>query len=426
MKRFLTMCAGILLICQFTPPLTLAQNAGYEVKGVVVDKSGMPILGATVVEKGTTNGVSTGIDGDYAIRAAGPESVIEVSYVGYKTVSLVASSSLLAHLTLEEDAMGIDDVVVIGYGTVKKNDMTGSVVAIKAEEFNRGAVVSTQDMLKGKVPGVHIIPGDGGPGSSATIRVRGAASLNASNDPLIVIDGVPIAVDGGKGMANPLETINPNDIESVSVLKDASACSIYGAKASAGVVLITTKSGKAGTLKVNYNGRYGVSWNTTSTDFITSGYDYVKLTNEFCYPSKGYVGWNYTDEEMQMLYDRRNDKTEHPDRPWVITDSNGKYRYLGNFDWYDYMFKRSRPETEHNISLTGGNDKINYYVSGRYLYREGLFNHGAEDIYNGYSFRTKIAAEVTPWMHYSNNISMEVTDYKYGGYWEQDLSLIHI
>ena len=108
--------------------------------------------------------------------------------------------------------MGIDDVVVIGYGTVKKNDMTGSVVAIKAEEFNRGAVVSTQDMLKGKVPGVHIIPGDGGPGSSATIRVRGAASLNASNDPLIVIDGVPIAVDGGKGMANPLETINPNDL----------------------------------------------------------------------------------------------------------------------------------------------------------------------------------------------------------------------
>ena len=114
------MCAGILLICQFTPPLTLAQNAGYEVKGVVVDKSGMPILGATVVEKGTTNGVSTGIDGDYAIRAAGPESVIEVSYVGYKTVSLVASSSLLAHLTLEEDAMGIDDVVVIAYGVRKK------------------------------------------------------------------------------------------------------------------------------------------------------------------------------------------------------------------------------------------------------------------------------------------------------------------
>ncbi len=189
-------------------PLAFAQNAGYEVKGVVVDKAGVPILGATVIERGTTNGVSTGLDGDYAIRVASPESVIEISYVGYKSVALVASSTLLAHLTLEEDAMGIDDVV-IGYGTVKKNDMTGSVVAIKAEEFNRGAVVSAQDMLKGKVPGVHIIPGDGGPGSSATIRIRGAASLNASNDPLIVIDGVPIASDGGTGMANPLETINP-------------------------------------------------------------------------------------------------------------------------------------------------------------------------------------------------------------------------
>ena len=271
MKRFLTMCAGILLICQFTPPLTLAQNAGYEVKGVVVDKSGMPILGATVVEKGTTNGVSTGIDGDYAIRAAGPESVIEVSYVGYKTVSLVASSSLLAHLTLEEDAMGIDDVVVIGYGSVKKNDMTGSVVAIKAEEFNRGAVVSTQDMLKGKVPGVHIIPGDGGPGSSATIRVRGAASLNASNDPLIVIDGVPIAVDGGKGMANPLETINPNDIESFTVLKDASAAAIYGSRASNGVILVTTKKGRGNTPRVSYSGSVSVQTNSDELPVMSPG-----------------------------------------------------------------------------------------------------------------------------------------------------------
>ena len=251
MKKLLTMCVGILLASLITPPLAFSQNAGYEVKGVVVDKAGMPILGATVIEKGTTNGVSTGIDGDYAIRVASPESVIEVSYVGYKSVALVASSTLLTHLTLEEDAMGIDDVVVIGYGTVKKNDMTGSVVAIKAEEFNRGAVVSTQDMLKGKVPGVHIIPGDGGPGSSATIRIRGAASLNASNDPLIVIDGVPIASDGGTGMANPLETINPNDIESFTVLKDASAAAIYGSRASNGEIMITTKKGKGNTPSVS-------------------------------------------------------------------------------------------------------------------------------------------------------------------------------
>ena len=263
MKRILTMCMSSLLICIISPPLLVrAQNAGYEVKGVVVDDSGMPVLGATVIERGTANGVSTDVDGSYVIRTAGPESVVEISYVGYKTVSLVASSSSLAHVSLEVDAMGIDDVVVIGYGTVKKNDMTGSVVAIKAEEFNRGAVVSAQDMLKGKIPGVHIIPGDGGPGSSSTIRVRGAASLNASNDPLIVIDGVPIAVDGGKGMGNPLETINPNDIESFTVLKDASAAAIYGSRASNGVILVTTKKGYGNTPRVSYSGSVSVQTNS--------------------------------------------------------------------------------------------------------------------------------------------------------------------
>ena len=271
MKKLLTMFVGIMLAGMITPPLVLAQDADYEVKGVVVDKAGMPILGATVIEKGTTNGVSTGIDGDYAIRVASPQSVIEVSYVGYKTVSLVASSTLLAHLTLEEDAMGIDDVVVIGYGTVKKNDMTGSVVAIKAEELNRGAVVSAQEMLKGKVPGVHIIPGDGGPGSSSTIRIRGMASFNASNDPLIVIDGVPIASDGGKGMANPLETINPNDIESFTVLKDASAAAIYGSRASNGVILITTKKGKGNTPRVSYNGSVSVQTNSDELPVMSPG-----------------------------------------------------------------------------------------------------------------------------------------------------------
>lgn len=311
------------------PPLTLAQNAGYEVKGVVVDKSGMPILGATVVEKGTTNGVSTGIDGDYAIRAAGPESVIEVSYVGYKTVSLVASSSLLAHLTLEEDAMGIDDVVVIGYGTVKKNDMTGSVVAIKAEEFNRGAVVSTQDMLKGKVPGVHIIPGDGGPGSSATIRVRGAASLNASNDPLIVIDGVPIAVDGGKGMANPLETINPNDIESFTVLKDASAAAIYGSRASNGVILVTTKKGRGNTPRVSYSGSVSVQTNSDELPVMSPGE--FRTYIDQVYPAGTTTG----DKVQSMLGDK-------------------------NTNWQDLVF-RTAISHDHNVSLIGNiNDRMPY------------------------------------------------------------------
>ena len=374
--------------------------------GRVLDETKAGVPGATVIVKGSTRGVITGNDGTFSIDVK-PTDVIEISYLGYETQSIPVGTKTNIVTELVRKVSELEAVTVVAYGKQRKESIIGAINTIDAGELEV-ASGSLSSNLAGKLAGIVVMQRTGEPGSSAEFWIRGQSTFGAKTTPLVLVDGIEAS----------LAQVNPNDIESVSVLKDASACSIYGAKASAGVVLITTKSGKAGTLKVNYNGRYGVSWNTTSTDFITSGYDYVKLTNEFCYPSKGYVGWNYTDEEMQMLYDRRNDKTEHPDRPWVITDSNGKYRYLGN--WYDYMFKRSRPETEHNISLTGGNDKINYYVSGRYLYREGLFNHGAEDIYNGYSFRTKIAAEVTPWMHYSNNISMEVTDYKYGGYWEQD------
>ncbi len=390
-------------------PKSLAADKN-QLKGVVKDNLGLPVPGATIIVDGTNNGTTTMSNGDFSLENVKLPAKLVISFIGYQPRTVDVNSYAAIDITLVESSAAIDEVVVVGDGQQKRVNVTGAVGTISGKDLNNRPVTNTAAALQGADPSLLLTLGSGSiEGKNYDVKIRGAVSLN-SGSPLVLVDGIEAS----------LAQVNPNDIESVSVLKDASACSIYGAKASAGVVLITTKSGKAGTLKVNYNGRYGVSWNTTSTDFITSGYDYVKLTNEFCYPSKGYVGWNYTDEEMQMLYDRRNDKTEHPDRPWVITDSNGKYRYLGNFDWYDYMFKRSRPETEHNISLTGGNDKINYYVSGRYLYREGLFNHGAEDIYNGYSFRTKIAAEVTPWMHYSNNISMEVTDYKYGGYWEQD------
>ena len=247
-------------------------------------------------------------------------------------------------------------------------------------------------------------------GKQYNVKIRGQVSLN-SGSPLILVDGIE----------SSLTQVNPNDIESVSVLKDASSCAIYGATASAGVVLITTKSGKSGDLKVTYNGRGGVAFNTTRTDFVTTGYDYVTLSNEFTKNSpKGYNAWNYTDEEMQMLYDRRFDKTENADRPWVYTNEKGKYRYLGNFDWYGYVLKRTRPETEHNVTINGGNDKINYYVSGRYLYREGVFNNASEDILNGYSFRAKVNAKVKPWLRYTGNLSYEGSAYNYGGFWEQD------
>ena len=248
MNRIMTLCASFLLSAVMGA--SVFAQGGYEVKGVVVDAIG-PVIGATVIEQGTTNGTSTGLDGDYVLTVSSADAVVEISCIGYASQSFVASQ-LPAVITLGEDSQFLDEVVVIGYGTVKKEDMTGSITAIKSEELNRGAVVSAQDMLKGKVPGLNIIPGDGGPGSGSTIRIRGAASLNASNDPLIVIDGVPIAAQGGYGMSNPLDMINPNDIESFTVLKDASSAAIYGSRASNGVILITTKKGKGSKPQVSY------------------------------------------------------------------------------------------------------------------------------------------------------------------------------
>ncbi len=378
--------------------------------GVVKDAAGLTVPGATIFIEGTTLGATAGPKGDFQINNVTLPAKVTVSFLGYQTQTVNVRTYAALTVTLKDDEQALEEVVVVGYGTQKKVNVTGAVGVISGKDLNNRPVTNAAGALQGADPSLNIMMGSGSIESkNYNINIRGAASVN-SIDPLILVDGIEAS----------LAQVNPNDIESVSVLKDASACAIYGAKASAGVVLINTKNGKAGTLKVSYNGRYGVSWNTTSTDFMTTGYDYVKLTNEFTYSYRNQLGWNYTDDEMQMLYDRRNDKSENPDRPWVVKDAAGKYRYLGNFDWYGYMFKRSRPETEHNISMTGGSDKLNYYVSGRYLYREGLFNSGSEDSYNGYSFRTKINAEVTPWLHYSNNVSFESSSYDYGGYWEQD------
>ena len=234
MKRILTAIAVLFAACA-----TVFAQGGYQVKGVVVDAQG-PVIGATVMEQGTSNGTATGLDGDYTLTVSNANAIIEVSCIGYATQTF-AASAVPATIVLAEDAEFLDDVVVIGYGTVKKTDMTGSVVAVKNDEINRGAISSPAQAMVGKVSGMLVTPASGSPGEGATIRIRGAASLNANNDPLIVIDGVPITREGGAGMGDPLASVNPNDIESFSVLKDASATAIYGSRASNGVIIITTR-----------------------------------------------------------------------------------------------------------------------------------------------------------------------------------------
>ncbi len=223
------------------------------VKGLVKDNTGMEVIGASVLVKGTANGVITDLNGNFVLQAKQGD-IIQVSYIGYKTQELPAQANMV--ITLEEDSELLDEVVVIGYGSVKKSDLSGSVVAIKAEEINRGAVTSPQELLMGKVPGLSVSQPGGQPGGGSTIRIRGGSSLNASNDPLIVIDGVPVENDAAPGTPSALGTINPNDIETFTVLKDASATAIYGSRASNGVIIITTKKGTQDKVKVAYSSTY--------------------------------------------------------------------------------------------------------------------------------------------------------------------------
>ena len=223
------------------------------VKGIVKDTTGEPIIGANVIVKGTTNGTITDFDGNFLLNANKGDIII-ISFIGYRSQEAQAAASM--NIILKDDTELLDEVVVIGYGSVKKDDLSGSVVAIKAEEMNKGAVTSPQELIMGKVPGLSVSQGDGAPGAGSTIRIRGGASLNASNDPLIVIDGIPVSNDAAPGTPNALATINPNDIETFTVLKDSSATAIYGSRASNGVIIIQTKKGTQDKIKVSYSGTF--------------------------------------------------------------------------------------------------------------------------------------------------------------------------
>lgn len=381
--------------------------------GSVVDNLGEPVIGASVMVKGTTNGTITDIDGNYTLTDVPSNADITISYIGFQPMTLKANSSKLAKVQLTEDNNLLNEVVVVGYGTQKKANLTGAVGMITADDINNRPVSSAAGALQGADPSVNLTFSSGSLDSDYSIDIRGVASINGGT-PLILADGMEVT----------LSQINPNDIESVSVLKDASASAIYGAKASSGVILITTKSGKdtQGKATISYNGRVGWKQNTTSTDFIHTGYDHVSLVNRFYEAYQGKVMANYTEDDLQMLYDRRNDATENPERPWTVVGDDGKYYYYANFDWYDYFYRKTRPEHEHNISATGGNDKINYFASARFFSQDGIFKI-YNDNYQNVSFRGKLSAKLTNRLTYSLNVNYNKTAYKYAGYYNEQQTI---
>ena len=237
------------------------------VKGRVIDENGEPIIGANILVKGTTNGTITDYDGNFSLEVSDKNAVIRIGYIGYKDYEVSASQQNLV-IVLKENTEMLEDVVVIGYGTVKKSDATGSVTAIKPDDFNKGLQTTAQDALVGKMSGVNVVSGSGAPGSSATIRIRSGASLSASNDPLIVIDGVPVDNSTIEGGGNVIGAINPNDIETFTILKDASATAIYGSRASNGVIVITTKKGTSSKPQINYSLNLAMSTTTKRLEVL--------------------------------------------------------------------------------------------------------------------------------------------------------------
>ncbi|MDD4971693.1 MAG: TonB-dependent receptor [Paludibacter sp.] len=342
------MRAFVAVLAMFALGMT-ANAQQMSVSGIVKDaKTGEPILGASILEKGTNNGVITNFEGAFTISVAS-KSTLVVRYLGYLSEEVPVSGKNTLVIQLKEDAIALGEVVAIGYGTVRKNDATGSITAIKPDKLNRGLTTNAQDMLTGKIAGVSVISGGGTPGGGATIRIRGGSSLNASNDPLIVIDGLALDNDGIKGVANFLSTINPNDIETFSVLKDASATAIYGSRASNGVILITTKKGETGgRVRVSYDGNMSVS-------AIGKTLQVMNATDFSNYVKKLYAA----------------------DQPDVVAKM-GK----SNTDWQSQIFQNA-VSTDHNINISGGIKKLPYRVSFGYTDQNGIIKTSSFERYTG-------------------------------------------
>lgn len=304
------------------------------VKGHVKDTTGEPVIGANVLVKGTTNGTITDFDGNFLLNTP-KDALLTVSFVGYKTAEVKATPTMI--ITLEDDSQVLDAVVVIGYGSVKKDDMTGSVTAIKPDKLNKGLVTNAQDMMTGKIAGVSVISQGGAPGAGSTIRIRGGSSLTAENDPLIVIDGLAMDNKGVKGLSNPLSMVNPNDIESFTVLKDASATAIYGSRASNGVIIITTQKGQAGTRPtISYDGNVSIG-NVKSTIDVMDGNQFRSFIKDI---------WGEDSEAYSKLGN-------------------------ANTDWQKEIY-RIAMGTDHNITVSGGLKNMPYRVSFGYTNQNGI------------------------------------------------------
>jgi len=338
----------LLLILSGVFAWTAHAQSNHQVSGTVTDaETGESIPGVNIMVQGTSDqGTTTNFDGEYSLRVPSPETTLIFSYIGYQRVEINVDGRDEIDVELTTDIAGLDELVVIGYGVRERGDNTGSVNVISSRDFNQGAITSPQDLLSGRAAGVDVTSNSGAPGAGSTIRIRGGSSLSASNDPLFVVDGIPLDDGGIAGMRNPLNTINPDDIDSITILKDASATAIYGSRASNGVIIITTKRGSAGQeLSVNYSGKYSYQTNSNRVE-VLSVEDFESV-----------VGSIHGDRGRDLLGDQRT-------------------------NWQDEIFRNAFSQ-DHNLNFTGSVGNVPYRASFGFSGNQGVLRTSSNDRLTG-------------------------------------------
>lgn len=386
-------------------PVKVSAAVAIAVNGNIVDDMGNPIPGVTVKEKATNNVAISDKNGFFTINVASQKATLVFTFIGYTSQEVKIDDQRSLTIRLLPSVNSLNDVVVVGYGVQKKVNLTGAVSQVDGKIFADKPVANIAQSLQGVVPNLNITFSDGHPGSGGTFNIRGTASINGGT-PLILVDGVP----------GNINMINPSDVESISVLKDAASSAIYGARGAFGVILVTTKQGRPGKLAVNYNMNYGFQKQTTRTDFVTDGFTMDSLVDVSFSRHNGSSYTKYTDADYAELKKRQTD----PSLPSVVIQNrNGvdQYVYYGSTDWYHWLYQSSQPSISQNLSLSGGSDKVTFLISGRAFEQKGMYQpYLNTDIFHSYNFRAKINARVNKWLSMYTNTQFSANDYTWPGY----------
>ncbi len=400
---------------------------GTVVTGTVLDENTNPLAGVTVVAANTvdttlTYTTMTDNGGIFRFTQLAPNATYNfrfsfIGYVPYESSNFVVRSgenNSMAIRMLSAGSAALEEVIVVGYGTQQKATLTGAVSQVSGDDFRDRPVTNISQMLQGSIPNLNIRFGGGAPGTMGSVNVRGVTSISGNNalvgGPLVLIDGVP----------GTLDRLSPEEIQTITVLKDAASAAVYGARGGFGVILVTTKTGTKGKASIRYNNAFGFNTPNVSTDFMTTGYDWMNLNDRALAHIGGYS--RYNEQDMAELYARRNDVTEHPDRPWAtiqrrrLVDGSEKdiYVYYGNYDWWDLTFSKWQPYQNHNVNVTGGTDKVSYMINGNAKSMDGILRLNT-DKYKSYGLRTKVAAQLYPWLKVSQNLNFYNMNYSYWG-----------